>query len=159
MTPGKSLCLMLLLLSAFASWAVLTEDNATLIIEDQSGRHITFDMAALEAMNITSLQTHTPWTDGPQQFTGIRLSQLLEGAGMRGHTVEALALNNYKTELNWDELTRYPVIIAFKHNGHYMRIRDKGPLWIIYPLDEYPELRSLDTETRMIWQLHRLIVK
>ena len=37
--------------------------------------------------------------------------------------------------------------------------RDRGPLWVIHPLDDHPELNSEDTHSKMIWQVRRLDVE
>ena len=44
-------------------------------------------------------------------------------------------------------------------NGDRLRVRDKGPLWIVYPRDDYAELRSKDVDYKMVWQLRELIVE
>lgn len=37
-----------------------------------------------------------------------------------------------------------------------MSVRDKGPLWVIYPYDSDPALQSEVTYARSIWQLVRI---
>ncbi|RYH00603.1 oxidoreductase, partial [Salipiger sp. IMCC34102] len=39
-----------------------------------------------------------------------------------------------------------------------MQVRDKGPLWIVYPYDDTPEYRSEVIYSRSIWQLDRIEV-
>ena len=39
-----------------------------------------------------------------------------------------------------------------------MRVRDKGPIWIIYPLSDYPALRKEEHHHAMVWQLKALSV-
>jgi hypothetical protein len=123
-----------------------------------SGR-VELSLADLEAVGPVELNTHTPWTEGEQRFTGVLASKLLQEVGSRGEMIDAIALDDRKVTIPRKELEKYPIIIAFKHNGQYMRIRDKGPLWIIYPLDEYPELRTLQREHRMVWHLQALMIK
>ncbi len=127
-------------------------------IEDADGR-VDFSIDDLKALGSVSVMTHTPWTDDQQTFVGVSLIKLLNHVGARGDRVEAVALNDYRTTLSLEELSRYPVIVAYLHNGRLMRVRDKGPFWIIYPLDDYPELRSVETERKMVWQLRTLIVR
>ncbi|WP_157953545.1 molybdopterin-dependent oxidoreductase [Zobellella maritima] len=156
---GKGFYALLVILLLFTVQPARAEGPTVLTVVLHDNSQTDLDIAALEAMEPITLRTRTPWSEGVQTFTGVPISRLLTSLGAQGRNVEARALNNYKTELSWDELARYPVIIAYKRNGNYMRIRDKGPLWIIYPLDDYPELRSLDTDSKMIWQLRRLTVR
>mgnify|MGYP002138113442 CR=1 FL=1 len=57
------------------------------------------------------------------------------------------------------EAFREKVIIADRRNGALMPIRDKGPLWIIYPLSNQSELDGESTYSKMIWQLKQLTIK
>jgi hypothetical protein len=144
--------------------AVLTQASAAqehivLTVTDPGGRSVDYDLAALEAMDSTDLFTHTSWTDGLQRFTGVRASLLLAALEKQGATVRARALNDYEIRMSAKDLTDYSVIIAYKRNGEYMAIRDKGPLWIIFPQDDHPELTGLETDQKMVWQLRRLVVE
>ena len=56
------------------------------------------------------------------------------------------------------EAGRYDVIVAYRRNGSAMPVRDKGPLFIIYPFDSNPELRSTVYYSRSAWQLKTLQV-
>ena len=44
-------------------------------------------------------------------------------------------------------------------NGKAMDVRNKGPIWIIYPIDEFPELKTEEISGRSIWQLDKLLVQ
>lgn len=117
-----------------------------------------FDLERLDALVQTELNTLTPWTEHLDSYTGVRLSELLSALGAKGNNLEALALNDYSTHFNTEASLQYPVILATRKNGQLMRIRDKGPLWIIYPLSDYPELRKEEYHHAMVWQLKSLKV-
>ncbi len=40
-----------------------------------------------------------------------------------------------------------------------MSIRENGPLWVIYPMSEHPELQEAIYTSRLIWQLIGIDVK
>jgi hypothetical protein len=44
-------------------------------------------------------------------------------------------------------------------NGEYLEIRDKGPIWIVYPRDQFSELRNSMVDKKWVWQLSELEVK
>ena len=44
-------------------------------------------------------------------------------------------------------------------DGNYMPVRDKGPLFIVYPYDSDPNLRSRRFYSRSAWQVAQLIVR
>ena len=64
-----------------------------------------------------------------------------------------------KSTIPLEQLTRYPVLVALKMDGRYMRVRDKGPLWIVFPWDDYPELADEKTKQRSIWQLKAIHIR
>ncbi|UTW06073.1 hypothetical protein [Pseudomonas benzenivorans] len=150
---------LLALFLAVVTQVSIARDNIVLTVTDPGGTSVDYDLAALEAMDSRYLLTHTSWTDGLQRFTGVRASQLLAALEKSGSTVRARALNDYEVRMSVKDLTDYPVIIAYKRNGEYMTIRDKGPLWIIFPQDDHPELIGLETDQKMVWQLRRLVVE
>jgi hypothetical protein len=116
------------------------------------------DLAMLEAIGTSQLQTSTPWTDGRPTFEGVRMRDLLERLGAHGPTVTVVALNDYKMQIPVDDFVSYPVLLAFKMNGERLRIREKGPLWLVYPQDEFPELQNKPTQAKWVWQVKEMRV-
>jgi hypothetical protein len=51
------------------------------------------------------------------------------------------------------------VILAIKRNGEYMSVRDKGPLFVIYPYDSSPDLKSQTYYARSAWQVAKIDVR
>jgi hypothetical protein len=48
------------------------------------------------------------------------------------------------------------VLLAWSMDGEELKVRDKGPIWIIYPQDDFAELRTEETKNKWIWQLKSL---
>ena len=117
-----------------------------------------FDRAMLEAMGMEDFETTTPWYEGRVRFEGIRMTKLMASVGATGRNVTAVALNNYSTDIPIADFERYGTLLALKRNGAYMPVRDKGPLFIVYPYDSAPELKSPQFYTRSAWQVAKLIV-
>jgi len=118
-----------------------------------------FDRPMLEALGMSGFETTTPWYPGPVRFDGVRMDRLLEALGASGDRVLAYALNDYATELPVSDFATYGVLLALKRDGEYMPVRDKGPLFIVYPFDSKPELRHQRFYSRSAWQLARLDVR
>lgn len=124
-----------------------------------AGDSADFDLEMIHALGQRKLITSTPWTDGTQEFGGVLVRDLLKAVGATGTVVEAVALNDYAMEIDISDFENYPVILATTMNGEKLRVRDKGPLWIIYPRDDFEELREQRIDNKMVWQLRRLIIK
>ncbi len=124
----------------------------------QSAAGLDLDMAALEALPQRSFTTATPWYKAPVAFTGPLLRDVLALASAQGTQITAVALNDYKVELPFEDVRRWDVVLARLLDGKPMATRDKGPLFIVYPFHESAELRSERYFARCAWQLRRLIV-
>lgn len=114
------------------------------------------DMAMLEAMPATEIQTQTIWTKGVQSFTGVELRRLIDELGIDAETLGASAINDYRVDIPVVDAIEGGPIVAYKMNGDYMSRRGKGPLWIVYPYDANIEYRKETIYNRSIWQLDRL---
>jgi hypothetical protein len=67
-----------------------------------------------------------------------------------------VALNNYRITIPVSDALRYPVVMAWKINDQPIPIRAKGPLFIAFPYDADPALRTAQYYERSIWQLKQL---
>lgn len=115
-----------------------------------------FDMAMLERMPQRSLITRTPWYEGPRKFTGPLLRDVLQAAGAKGTTIRAVALNDYKVDIPFDDALKFDVVMARLLDDKPMPVREKGPLFIIYPFDDKAELRVPQYFARCAWQLRTI---
>jgi hypothetical protein len=117
-----------------------------------------FDMEMLRALPAVEFSTATIWTDGARRYVGTPLKALLDRVGAHGSTVRATALNAYAITIPLDEITDDAPIIAYLEDGAPMSVRNRGPLWILYPFDDDPRWRTEVVYSRSIWQLERLDV-
>ncbi len=118
-----------------------------------------FDRPMLESLGMVAVETTTPWHEGKVKFEGIPVDKLMKQVGATGDRVVVTALNDYTTEIPMEDFAKYKVILAIKRNGEYMPVRDKGPLFIIYPYDSDPELKSQTYYARSAWQVAKIDVR
>lgn len=124
-----------------------------------AGQDAVFDMPMLERLPQHSFTTRSPWYAEPVQFTGPLLRDVLAAAGATGSKLVATALNDYRTEIPFSDAERHDVIVARLLNGKPMPVREKGPLFIVYPFDAKPELKAEVYYNRSAWQLMLLQVQ
>lgn len=124
-----------------------------------AGGKAEFDLAMLEAIGGATTDTTTAWTEGKGHFEGVLVSKLMERVGASGDTAVTVAINDYKVEIPVSDFGRYPVILAYRLNGEQLKIRDKGPLWIVYPQDDHPELKTKETQAKWVWQVKEIRFK
>jgi hypothetical protein len=119
---------------------------------------VDLDLAAIAQMPKHQVVTATPWTEGVSTFEGVLLRDLMRQLGVAGSEVRFVALNDYAITIPAADFEAYDVILAYARDGEAMPVRDKGPLWVIYPLDSHPELNGKETHSKMIWQVRRMEV-
>lgn len=124
-----------------------------------SGDKAVFDVDMLEAFGVSTLELETPWTEGRQVFSGVLGSKILDAVAARGEIIVARAINDYRVKIPVSDFRRYPVLFALKQNERYMRVRDKGPIWVVYPWETFPELDNEETREKWIWQLSEIIIQ
>ena len=123
-----------------------------------AGEEAAFDRAMLEALDWVEVETHTSFTSGAQVFAGPTLASLLEAVGAQGTSLQASAVNDYTVHIPAAHAIAHDVILAMDMNGKRMRVRDKGPIWVVYPLSSAAaETRLFDEQ--MIWQLVRIRIE
>lgn len=155
-----------LLLSALSAGAQALEPPVAAVVltvggrvrNTNDGRRAQFDMPMLEALPQHHVVTRTPWFAQARRFTGPLLRDVLAAAGAQGTMLRLVALNDYQVDMPYDDSQRHDVIVARLLDDKPMAVRDKGPLFIIYPFDARPELRSAVYYSRSAWQLRTIEV-
>ena len=118
-----------------------------------------FDLAMLDALGTVEFETTTIWTDGPQVFRGVSLQRLVEILDAEGAVIAASALNDYMVEIPVADAVEGGPILAFENNGRMLAVRDKGPLWLVYPYDSSSDYQSEVIYARSIWQVRRMEIR
>ena len=128
------------------------------IANTNDGAVARFDRQMLEALGTVTLRTMTPWYDHVVEFEGVSMKALMQHVGAEGTQVTATALNDYRGTIPLSDFDSFKVILAMKRDGVDMPIRDKGPLFIVYPYDSDPELANGLYYSRSVWQVKELEV-
>ena len=118
-----------------------------------------FDLQMLRDLGQAQFTTTTIWTDGDQSFTGVWLHTIVEALGADAGSIAATAINDYSVEIPLTDMIEGGALVAYHRNGKPMPVRDKGPLWVVYPYSDTPEFQSEVIYSRSIWQLDRMHVQ
>ncbi|TYC51747.1 molybdopterin-dependent oxidoreductase [Rhodobacterales bacterium] len=117
-----------------------------------------FDMDMLEALPQVERTIETPWTSEATTFSGPRLKTILDAVGAKGSGLIVTALNDYSAELPYEDAETLETMLATRMNGDLMSVREKGPLFLIYPFDTNPELFNEKYFARSVWQIREVEV-
>ena len=136
-------------------------------VHAQSGLVVTVDDVVVQEYSIAELmslpqrviKTRTIWADGIQEFEGPSLSSILYDAGVTtGQTLEFKSLDDFSIRIPTFTVSRIYPIVAIKHNGKVMHVRDNGPYRIIYPYDDDPSLKTEIIYARSVVMLSEINV-
>jgi len=161
----KALLWAICLLMAFATSpviaAALTLDVKGKITQTTDAQHTVFHFTEeqLLALPPHSITTSTTWTP-KSTFTGPLLSDVLKKVGAYGSMLEIHTLDDYTCVVPVADADRYGVIVAHSMNGERLQVSNFGPLFLIYPRDQYPaELKGAIGDAKFAWQIKAIIVK
>lgn len=131
---------------------VVSGDISTTNVDDT----LVLDFDLLTQLPSTTFETTTIWTDGVKTFTGVSLAEIASLTGVTDGQFRATAINDYTVEIPVPDAIEGGPIIAYLMDGAEMSVRDKGPLWVVYPYDNNADYRAELIYSRSIWQLDRL---
>lgn len=102
------------------------------------------------------VKTENEFVDGMGEFSGPLVRDILTLMGDAFETANFMAVNEYSIEIPAADFEKYDVIFAMSLNGEKFSLRDKGPIWLIYPMSDHKELQDRVYNNRLIWQLTRV---
>lgn len=121
-------------------------------------RQINITRQSLMTLPRSGFVTTTIWTNGPQRFDGVWLSDFLDHFEVTSGTLGLQAINDYWVEMPVNEINTGEALLAYERNGQPMTQRSKGPVWLVYNYDADPAFRTETIYTRSVWQLDRITV-
>ena len=122
-------------------------------------RRYDFDTEMFDALPTRTVRTGTPWHQGTLAFSGPLLADVLAHVGASGSTLQMTALNDYQVRMPANEVLPHQPILARRVDGAVLSVRDKGPLFLIFPFDDLPQTRNDLFYSRSIWQLKAIEVR
>ncbi|MBU0782214.1 MAG: hypothetical protein KKC72_19520 [Alphaproteobacteria bacterium] len=115
---------------------------------------VTYTREALLALPQEIVVTSNDYVDDLTTFQGPSLKSVLEASAIGDDaTLKMVAINDFASSVPADDAFEYQVILAVLLDGEEMSVRDKGPIWVIYPMTDNPELRDDIYNGRLVWQL------
>lgn len=129
------------------------------IANTNEGDTALLDREMLESIGSAKIRSQTPWYEQPVEFEGVPMKALMDYVGAKGVDVTLTALNDYQSTVPMTDFEQFGVVLAMKRDGQVMPIRDKGPLWLVYPYDSDPELNTDKYYSRSVWQIKELSVQ
>jgi len=129
--------------------------NALAIVNGPAELGFTLDEIA--AMPQITIVTDSEFTDGPVKYRGPLVRDILAMLDMNeAEIVRFTAANDYFVDIPTSDFREYDAILALEADGVALSRRTKGPLWLMYPIADFPELRDRVYNNRLIWQVVKI---
>ena len=137
----------------------LIVDSKSNKVAGSNGSRFVFTRRAFFALPESSITTSTSWTP-VSTFVGPTLLDVMHKAGVKEGTLLFKSLDDNVVSVPWADIVRYGVILAHSQNGVLLNRKRWGPLWVIYPRDQYPdELKGPAADSRFVWQINEIQVE
>lgn len=132
----------------------------TILSLTTSKQSVDFTLEQLQTLPQTTVVTANDYVEPSAVFQGPLLRTVLEALEIdKDAELKMIALNDFTSTVPASDAFDYDVIMAVLRDGELMTVRNKGPIWVIYPMDDNPELRSDIYNDRLVWQLKEIAVE
>lgn len=119
-----------------------------------------YSLEDIDKLKQVAIVTSNDFVDGEKKFEGpLARDIVLRIGGDQMSTIRLIAANDYEIEVDASEFFAYDVILATRMEGELFPRRTKGPIWVIYPMSDHPELQDSSFNKRLIWQLIRIEIQ
>lgn len=119
-----------------------------------------FTKEELLEMPQLTVVTKNDYVDDVTTFQGPSLRHVLEEMEIGPEAqLKMVALNDFVSQVPAQDAFDYDVVLAVLRDGEEMPVRGKGPIWLIYPMDAHPELKTEVYNNRLVWQLKSILVE
>ncbi|USD67748.1 molybdopterin-dependent oxidoreductase [Vibrio sp. SCSIO 43136] len=154
----RVLALSIFLLFGLNSVFATAHAKKSLVIKGNVGSEVEVSLEQIKRLDQVVIDTNTPWTQGMVRFQGPLLKDVLALAQPKGDWLMLRALDQYQASASYSKIIDYQPIVAWKMDGKEMSVRKRGPYWIMFPIDEYEELKAHIFNDYMVWQLYEIEV-
>ncbi len=146
--------------SAWVGGAAAAQDTMLTLTNSITGAEILLTEDGVMGLDQVTMSTTNEFVDEMTVFSGplARDVVALLGGGA-GDAVVLTAVNDYSIEVPVQDFIDYDVVFAHSTDGERLSMRDKGPIWVVYPMSDNPELRDPTYNARLIWQLVSVEIK
>ena len=143
--------------------ACATNETTLLIVTGKirnftDGGSYNYTEQMLESLDQHTIKTKTTWTP-VTEFTGPKLKSVMDKVGAYGKKIKIYTLDDYEITINLDNLYTYDAILALKMNKKEIPVDTFWPLWLMLPVSKYPELQSVKSDSKLVWQINKIVVE
>jgi hypothetical protein len=151
--------LALFLLTNGTAWA--DDPFSPMLTLRMGDKVLELELEQIAALPQASLRTGTTLHPDPALWEGPLLRDVLALIDVPADEVVPIRISSwddYHVEFTNEDFNRWDVILAWRVDGKELGVEDLGPLRVVYPLDQFDELRDQRFHYRWVWLLRSIEV-
>ena len=137
-----------------------------LVIKGETGNNeiYNFDWSELESLANTYVPTEEPHPGKIEtiaNFKGVLVSQLVDMAGIKDDVEEIIFVcdDSYIVAVNFEDIKKYNIILAIEKDEKPIPRTEGGPLFLVFPHSQFPELKEKYPATHWAFYVTHLIAE
>jgi hypothetical protein len=141
-----------------------SEWNLVIQGETATGKPVQLNWQQIFALANTHIKTtDANYAIQPNQvfdFRGIPVSRLLNEFGSQSNIsdITFLSYDAYQVTVSLKDLLTYPIILAIAKNGKPINRDQGGPIYLVFPYTQYPQLKQKYEETFWAFYVSHIVV-
>ncbi|GAX40425.1 hypothetical protein NIES4075_13900 [Tolypothrix sp. NIES-4075] len=131
--------------------------------ETATGKPVELNWQQLHVLATEQVKTPDPTNIiQPNQvfdFRGIKVATLIKQFGVASDVsdVTFVGFDSYHTTILLQDLQAYPIILAIAKNNKPIKRDEGGPIYLVFPFAQYPQLRQKYNETNWAFYVSHMI--
>ncbi|WP_199320580.1 molybdopterin-dependent oxidoreductase [Leptolyngbya sp. FACHB-261] len=125
---------------------------------------VTLTWQQLQSLATSRVLTQSPLNptelNAVLDFQGIGVADLLKQVGVKPGVQEVtfVTFDAFRSTVNLDDLQRYPITLALKRNGQFIQRNQGGPVFLVFPYRQYPQLEQVYSDKFWSYYVTHVIV-
>jgi len=127
---------------------------------DSASQSFRFSEAELLKLPSKKLKTSVDWSP-VAEWAGPTIDDVLKVAGIDSSATKlrAVAHDSFAANIPLTDLATYGPLIAHTKDGKRLTDPKHGPLFVVYPRDQQPELQTAAAGVKFVWALCKIEVQ
>ncbi|MBD2303464.1 molybdopterin-dependent oxidoreductase [Nostoc sp. FACHB-87] len=132
--------------------------------ETTTGKSLNFNWQQLQTLATNHLKTTDPLdilhSNEIFDFRGVPVAVLLQQFAVASHVTDVtfVSFDSYYTTLSLKDLWQYPITLAIAKNNKPIARAQGGPLYLVFPYTQYPQLKQKYDSTNWAFYVSNIIV-
>lgn len=106
---------------------------------------------------LTQATLYNPWEKRTETYKGVLLTDFIHAFGRPGiRSLVLKAIDDYEATFTQADWENFRIILVTQVNGHYISVREKGPMRVVFPDYDTREKAYELNLPKWLWMINRI---